>query len=304
MSDPESPHAPSAHGVVAPPRPRLCGVAHDAGTGGRTMLIAHLTDTHIVAPGERLAGRFLPGKRLSACIDAINGLEPMPDCVVLTGDLTHHGTETEYAELKRLLSALRAPFYLLPGNHDATEPLRKTFFDHAYLSGADPRMDYALRHKAIRLVALDTRVPGQSGGMVRSMQAAWLDRALRQAPEQLTLLLMHHPPIAVGIPALDAMACANAQALACTLSAHSQVRHILCGHVHRLVHGTLAGTPVTVGPSSAHAIALSFEPGTVEPVAGEGPGFCLYRITEGGEMTVHAVYALAQQHGAEFGSRS
>ena len=254
------------------------------------MLIAQLTDTHITEPGERIAGHFLPHERLARCVSAINALRPMPDCVVITGDLVNSGSTGEYAALRACLSGLRPPFFLLPGNHDISAPLREVFANHAYL-GDGPTLDYVIEDMAVRLVALDTRIPGQSGGQLTDAQLAWLDEVLGAAPQRPTLLLMHHPPVDVGIPALDAIRCANDTALAFVLERHRQVRHILCGHVHRHIQTTLSGIPLTVAPSSSHAI--TFEPGDeyTPGLVDEPPAFCLYRIDTHGAIAVHRVRA-------------
>ncbi len=254
------------------------------------MLIAQLTDTHITEPGERIAGHFLPHERLARCVSAINALRPTPDCVVITGDLVNSGSAREYAALKACLSELSPPFFLLPGNHDASAPLRDVFDDHGYL-GTGPTLDYVIDDLTVRLVALDTRITGESGGQVTHAQTAWLDEVLGAAPQRPTLLLMHHPPVDVGIPALDAIRCRNEMALTAVLERHRQVRHILCGHVHRHIQTTLSGIALTVGPSTSHAIALGLDHQGTPALVDEPPAFCLYRIDTRGRTTVHRMRA-------------
>ncbi len=90
------------------------------------MLIAQISDMHIKKPGELLYGRIDTQGYLERAVAHVNALDPSPDIALVTGDLVDSGKPEEYENLKRMLSALRMPFYLIPGNHDARDPLRKS----------------------------------------------------------------------------------------------------------------------------------------------------------------------------------
>lgn len=50
------------------------------------MKFIHLTDTHLMAPGELLKG-LNPQRRFAACIDDINRHHADAECCVMTGDV-------------------------------------------------------------------------------------------------------------------------------------------------------------------------------------------------------------------------
>lgn len=58
------------------------------------MLIAQVTDTHIVAPGRLANGRVDTAAMLRACVDSVRALSVRPDLLVLTGDLVDAGGPT------------------------------------------------------------------------------------------------------------------------------------------------------------------------------------------------------------------
>src|SRR5467141_4071755 len=91
------------------------------------MIVIQLSDPHIVAPGELLYGRVDTAEFLARSVAEINRLDPLPDVVVMTGDLVDHGNPAEYEHLRRLLAPLAMPIFVIPGNHDAREPLRAAF---------------------------------------------------------------------------------------------------------------------------------------------------------------------------------
>src|SRR5204863_3477551 len=97
------------------------------------MLIAHITDTHITAPGTLLMGIVDTASALERAVASLNRLDPSPDITVLTGDLVESGASEEYAHLRALLAPLRMPVFAIPGNHDAREPMREAFIGDGYL---------------------------------------------------------------------------------------------------------------------------------------------------------------------------
>jgi Icc protein len=84
------------------------------------VILAQLTDPHItVGPGD--AGS---AEALAAAIAAVNAFDPLPDAVLLTGDLTEHASEAEYERAAELLAPLSIPVHLLVGNHDDPDGMR------------------------------------------------------------------------------------------------------------------------------------------------------------------------------------
>ena len=257
------------------------------------MIVAQLSDPHIVAPGKspRTPAGFGPVDTagfLTRAIAAINRLDPLPDVTVITGDLVDRGEPVEYDQLRRLLAPLRMPVYVIPGNHDAREPLRAAFGGDGYLS-TDGFIQYAVEDYPLRLVALDPLVPGKHHGELCADRLDWLDRTLAAAPDHPTLVMMHHPPFVTGIAYMDGCGLENTDALAAVVARHPQVERILCGHLHRPIDRRFAGTVAGTAPSTAHQIALNFLPEAPLRFMFEPPGYQLHLWREGGLVTHTAV---------------
>jgi len=130
----------------------------------RTTVLAQLSDLHIREPGQLAYGRVNTAPFLERAIRTLLALPQQPDALVITGDLADLGRAAEYRHLARLLSPLATmPVYLMPGNHDDRTALREAFPDHAYL-GRDEFIQYAVDLPGLRLLCLDTTVPGMSHG--------------------------------------------------------------------------------------------------------------------------------------------
>jgi 3',5'-cyclic AMP phosphodiesterase CpdA len=223
------------------------------------VVIAQITDPHVGAVGGRMDRLYRTASHLRRAVRHLNALKPAPDAVLATGDLVEHGGVAEYRRLRAILAPLRAPVYLIPGNHDDRDTLRRVFDDHRYL----PRtgfIQYTVEDAAVRLVALDTLVPGESGGRLCRDRLAWLDARLADAPRRPTLLFMHHPPFVSGMPVMDGMGLDGADGLADIVRRHPQVERIACGHLHRTITRRFAGTVAITSPATAHQLALDLVP--------------------------------------------
>jgi 3',5'-cyclic AMP phosphodiesterase CpdA len=256
------------------------------------MLIAQLTDTHIVARGEKAYGRVDTAGALRAAVARINGFSPRIEAVFVTGDLTDEGTAAEYDHLAEILSDLAPPFHLAMGNHDDRAALRAAFPDHAYL-GSDPDfVHYSLRlgtgGAAWDVVMLDTTVPGRPDGALCEARLDWLERTLAADPDIPALVMQHHPPFETGIAHMDAMRLnKGAQDERTVLDRHTRVRHLACGHVHRAVTGMLGRVPVSIAPSPAHSVALSLDPDAGAELTMEPALLRLFRLGPHGDLVTH-----------------
>jgi Icc protein len=220
------------------------------------MLIAQITDTHISTPGSRNDRDFRTAEHLARAVAHLNGLAPGPDVVLATGDLVERGQIDEYERLHELLQPLGMPVYLIPGNHDDRDNLRRVFDHHRYLPRDGRFIQYTVDDWPVRLVALDTLIPGESGGRLCAERLRWLDARLAEAPERVTIVLMHHPPFVTGMRKMDEMGLDGAGSLAVVIRRHPHVERIVCGHLHRPIVRRFAGTVACTGPATAHQLAL------------------------------------------------
>ncbi len=252
------------------------------------MIIAQITDTHIRIPGKLAYRRVDTAKHLAEAVAHVNRLDPAPDVVVMTGDLVDFGNPVEYDHLSSLIAPLKAPVFLLPGNHDDRDQLRISFPEHAYLP-RDGFLNYAIEDWPVRLVAVDTLIPGEGGGLVCEQRLSWLERTLAAAPNKPTVVAMHHPPFRTGISFMDGHGLKNSDKFAAVIARHEQVERIVAGHLHRSIQCRVGGTVATTCPSPAHQIALDLRPGAPLGFAMEPPGYQLHTWFEGTGLVSHTV---------------
>jgi Icc protein len=246
----------------------------------KPFLLIQLSDPHIGATwagGDPVAG-------LRAAVEAVRRLPDDPDAVLMSGDLADNAADGEYEVVRELLAQLGAPAYVLPGNHDDRETLRR----HFDLPGAEGTpVQYAVDLGPLRLVVLDSTRPGEDRGELDVDRLTWLDGELAVAPDRMTLLALHHPPFSTGILAWDeiGLSVADRRGLGEVLQRHPQVRRVVAGHVHRTIAAELAGRAVLAVPSTYVQARLSFNSDEIEVVA-EPPGFAVHAVLDG-ELASH-----------------
>ncbi|MEE9335697.1 MAG: phosphodiesterase [Granulosicoccaceae bacterium] len=251
------------------------------------MLIAQITDPHIKAKGKLAYQKVDTENNLKRCVDHVAKLSLQPDVVLITGDLTDFGRPEEYALVRQLLKPLKMPVYVIPGNHDTRQGMRQAFADHTYLPNQSEYLHYVLENYSLRLIGLDTTLPGKPGGTMCTERLQWLEKQLLKEPLKPTVLFMHHPPIETGIGHMDVQNCGNSEALGDLLEKHKQVFQILCGHVHRPIHMQWRGVTVTIAPSASHYVGFDLRESAPADFTLEPPTVQLHQWRNERELVSH-----------------
>ena len=253
--------------------------------------IAQISDLHIKPPGALAYGRVDTARALERCVAALNEFRPLPDFVVISGDLADTPASEEYEYLKRLLSPLKLPFAGIPGNHDSRAMMRAAFPQNAYAFSSGP-LNQKIEVGGLDLLLLDSSVAGKPHGELDAATLQWLDATLASRADRPALLFLHHPPFIAGIWHMDRQNLINAGELAPIIERHPRVRLVATGHVHRAALTMFAGVPTTICPAPNHAVDLDLghlrEPSfKVEP-----PAFHLHCWSPGegfGSVVTHQV---------------
>ncbi|MBB3190909.1 metallophosphoesterase family protein [Halomonas cerina] len=239
------------------------------------MRLVQLTDCHLHADPAARSRIGLPLRQLEAVVAA--AARERPDLALVTGDVSEDQTPASYRLAEQALAGLGCPWVWLPGNHDAPAPM----------AACHPFQE-CLELDGWRALLLDTQVVGEPRGELGKAQLSTLEARLAQ-DDRPTLLVMHHPPMAVGSAWLDALGLMDAEAFQDRVAPYGQVKAILCGHIHQAFAGWLpdpSGAPGTIRVYGCPATSDQFLPGSAAFAveAATRPG---YRIIDlkGNELT-------------------
>jgi 3',5'-cyclic AMP phosphodiesterase CpdA len=185
------------------------------------------------------------------------------DALVFTGDLADRGERGAYRRLRDLVEPfaerLGATVVWVMGNHDEREPFSEVLFDGP--GTAEPQ-DRVFDLDGLRLIALDTSVPGYHHGELTPAQLDWLASELSTPAQRGTILALHHPPIPTPIELMGLLELEDQASLARVIEG-TDVRALLAGHLHYSTFSTFAGVPVSVCAASCYNIDLLGVEGTI-----------------------------------------
>lgn len=257
----------------------------------RAVLIAQMTDIHIgfdpLAEGEELNLT-----RFRATLERVIHGPNRPDMLVLSGDITDHGDAKSFATTVECLRACLFPILPMVGNHDCRPGLLGAFPQVEPIAGGF--LQYVVEAPlGLRIICLDTLEDGRHGGAFCDVRAGWLADRLAEAPDQPTLIFMHHPPVIAGIDWMDPAPHEPwMERLRAVLTGQDQVQAIHCGHLHRPIATRFAGIPLGVTPSVAPLVAMDLTPldqdvpDNRELITTEPPTYALHRW-DGRDLVTH-----------------
>jgi len=260
-------------------------------------VLLHLSDTHLLAGNRPLGGRYDTAANLRATLAAAERTGIRPDAIVCTGDLTDLGEPEAYAalraELEPFAARLGAPIVWVAGNHDERPALRATLLDE---EPTEQPVTGIWDLRGLRLIALDSTVPGWHHGDLDAAQLEWLRGVLAEPAPLGTILALHHPPLPSHIPFFDILELRHQDELAAAI-AGSDVRGILAGHLHYSTSGTFAGVPVSVAAATCYTMNLQRPP---EQVNGMDAGQSFHLVHVYDDTITHSVVPVGDAETADF----
>ena len=203
------------------------------------MLVAQLSDTHVLADPGASAWGHNPAMNLVAVMNAL----PRVDTIVVTGDVAEDGAEDAYRLADALIVQGSAPRFFIPGNHDDSAAMAVVF-------GELPALRFADLSPHWTLVLLNSKWSGHDAGFVPDNILDRLRSDLRRV-ESHVVLCLHHPPISV-CPQPDC-GLINADRLLDVLHG-SPVRVVLSGHVHQRFETIADGITYLGAPSTSRQL--------------------------------------------------
>ncbi|RFA08720.1 phosphodiesterase [Subtercola boreus] len=257
-----------------------------APTNAPTHVIAHLSDTHFLAGRAKLYGKVDTDSTLARALMQLERSGIRPDALVFTGDLTDLGEADAYTRIRALVEPaaerMGAELVWVMGNHDARGRLRVELLDQP---GTEEPVDRVFDLGGLRLIALDTSVPGFHHGELTSGQLDWLRDELRTPAPHGTLVALHHPPIPTTLPLMPILELQEQELLADVIRG-TDVRGILGGHLHYSTTSLFAGVPISVAAATCYTMDLSAGPDHLDGLGG-GQSFNLVHVYP--EQVVHSI---------------
>lgn len=268
------------------------------------MLIAQVTDIHLGFEPDNPAE--FNRKRLDQVLKQLRTMTPKPDFLLATGDLTEFGDSDSYRRLKTAFEQIDFPVLPMVGNHDLRTNFAQWFPEFPLVDGF---AQYVVDAGPLRLVLIDTLQEGRHGGAFCEVRAAWLTARLDEEPARQTVIVMHHPPVEVGIEWMNTHPEEDwVQRFRACVAGRTNIVSVICGHLHRPITTQWEGTTIAICPATSPQVALDMSP--IDPevpdnrpmIIADPPAFALH-WWNGRELITHFDTAGAHVMLAQFDTK-
>lgn len=253
--------------------------------------ILHLSDTHFVQNDALLHGSINSDDNLARLFEDFAKTQARPEAIVFTGDLADAGQEDAYQRLRALVepaaAKIGAEVIWVMGNHDTRTPFRKHLLDS---DAGEESVDMVYDINGLRIIALDSTVPGQHHGEITDEQYAWLAEILATPAKDGTVIALHHPPVPALLDPISYVELRDQQRFADAISG-TDVRAVLGGHLHYNTFSDIGGVPVSVASATCYTQDLNVEPGGMRGQNG-AQGFNLVHLYN--DRVMHTVVPIGE----------
>ena len=250
---------------------RLARGADAYATSQDEFFFVQLSDTHWGFQGAANPDALVT---LPKAIAAVNALDPQPDFIVFTGDLTH--TTDDPAErrkrlggFKEIISRLKnQKIRLMPGEHDGSLDRSEAFKE---FFGAT---HYTFDHKGVHFIALDN--VSDPAARIGDEQLAWLKSDLERQKADARIVVLTHRPLFPLFPAWDWATRDGDRAIELLMPFRNVT--VFYGHIHQEHHFKTAHIehhaakslifPLPVAGSQPKRVPLPWDP--AQPYRGLG----------------------------------
>lgn len=223
--------------------------------------LLHFSDTHLISGDGNLYGGVSSDRYLKQIFTEVIESGARPEAMIFTGDIADTGEMEAYRKIRIMAESVAeengAQIIWAMGNHDN----RPNFYSG--LLGEEPSnkpLDRIYDINGLRVITLDTSVPGHHYGEISQDQLDWLAGILETPAKDGSILALHHPPIPAVIDSAITVELRDQKNLEKVI-AGSDIRSIIAGHLHYSCSATFAGIPVSVASSTCYTQDLNVKVG-------------------------------------------
>ena len=247
--------------------------------------IVQISDTHLMNQEDLEFVHMNPERSFHAVMHHIQQQYPQLDAIFHTGDLAQIPVTETYQRYLQFMQTLNTPHFQIPGNHDDVA----IFPFHLQSNQV-----HAIELGNWSVILLNTAVKGRIDGWMDAAELQQLDQLLQQHAHQQVIIACHHHPFDMHSHWIDQHKLKNTEELIDVLARHSQVKLVLCGHVHQDSLNEWQGIRFYSTPSTC----VQFKPHSQHFALGtEAPGYRVLHLNADGSFStqVHRVEHVTQQ---------
>lgn len=219
--------------------------------------LLHFSDTHLIAGEGELYGDVDANTLLTQIFAELEASGARPEAMIFTGDIADTGEVDAYKRIKQMVDPvaekLGSEVIWAMGNHDDRSNFRKHLLNQS--ESTEPIVS-SHDINGLRILVIDTSVPGHHYGEISEDQLTWLAAQLATPAPDGTILALHHPPVPAVLDMAMTVELRDQYKLAEVVRG-TDIRSIIGGHLHYSSTATFAGIPVSVASSTCYTQNLN-----------------------------------------------
>ena len=248
-----------------------------------SLRVAQITDAHLFADVELKVFGVKTHDSLQAVIERLKKLQPQPDILLLTGDLSQDESSKSYEFLTSFIAPLNIPAYWLPGNHDNLQAMEQV------LQQPPINATKSFTSGGWNFLLLSSLIPGCVHGEISLQSLDWLESQLSQVTDLPTLVALHHPPCLINSEWMDKINLRNYEEFLAVVDRYPQVKLVVFGHIHQEFDNQRQGVRYLGSPSTCVQFQPQSKEFTIDKQA--QPGFRLINLFLDGTYNTEIVRA-------------
>lgn len=182
--------------------------------------IVHISDTHLSRFGN------FEERMFDIAVKDINNLDPKPDVIVHTGDITDRGVLPEYEFALKKIDMFDSKTILAPGNHDERN------YGHSLFREMIGPLDSKKEIEKSIFFIMNSPEPDRDDGRLGRRRQNYLEKNLKNTPpDKLKIVVFHHHLIPVPFAGRERNLLDDAGDILETVLTN-KVNLVLMGHRH------------------------------------------------------------------------
>lgn len=238
-------------------------------------LCIQLTDCHLFADTTATLLGIPTLDSLNSVIAMIQEKHSDIDLILATGDISQDGSLESYELFQKQLNHLSAPSLWAAGNHDNFSCIQNKHSFQKHLIKQQNIGDFW------RVVILNSQSIGECSGKLSENELHDLTQSLKNYPDRLHLICLHHPAFSCTNKWLNEINLQNTEELLNCIKYHLNASVILCGHIHQEFEIYYRGTYLLASPSTC----IQFAPNSADfKIDTVGPGYRWIKLFNDGTI--------------------
>lgn len=193
--------------------------------------ILQITDTHLFADSEKKLVGIMTTHSLESVLAHVQkniaAKRIVPDCIVLSGDISQDYTPTSYNKILNYFKDFPYPIFGMLGNHDNSVIFHKAFRRSII------NLDKKIEKNGWLILLLNSHVPFEVGGYLHNNELLFLERELTNSAGKPVLIFVHHHVLPVGAHWLDNINLRNKDSFLGIIDKFTNIKAVVSGHVHQ-----------------------------------------------------------------------